>query len=123
MKLSFSTLGCPNYNMDNVIEMAAKNGFDGVEIRAVSGTVQIASLDEFKGSGLTATKKKLKDAGIEVACVGTGASFCTANAEHQKKTLEDAKVYMEIAAALDCPYVRVFGGPVPAMQSFSESLK
>ena len=123
MKLSFSTLGCPNYNMDEIIEMAVKNNYQGVEIRAVSGTVQISGLDEFKGSGLAETAKKLKNAGLEVACLGTSIGFSKADAEHQKKNLEDAKVNMEIANALDCKYIRTFGGPLPPTQGFVESLK
>ena len=122
MKLAFSTLGCPHYNMDQIIDMAVKNNYQGIEIRAVSGTVQIAQLDEFKGSGLTETAKKLKDAGLEVACLGTSVNFNVAGAEHQSKTLEDAKVAMEIAKTLDCKYIRTFGGPMPQLQSFTQTL-
>ena len=123
MKLAFSTLGCPQYNMDQIIDLAAKNNYQGIEIRAVSGTVMIAGLDEFKGEGLKETAKKLKDAGIAVACLGTSIGFYAANAEAQKKQLEDAKVAIEIASALDCKYLRTFGGPMPAMQSFGETLR
>ena len=123
LKLSFSTLGCPHYNMDQIIDMALKNDYQGIEIRAVSGTVAIADLDEFKGSGLTQTASKLKKAGLEVVCIGTSVNFCVSGNEHQSKNLDAAKTAMEIAKALDCKYIRTFGGPVPTTQSYTESLK
>ena len=123
MKLSFSTLGCPHYNVDEIINMATKNGFGGIEIRAVKGTVDIMSLDDFKAGGIVETAKKIKDAGLEVACVGTSISFIRTDQAHQDKNLEDAKVYMEIANKLGCRYIRTFGGPVPHTQSYTESIR
>jgi len=109
--------------MEQIIEMAVKNKYHGIEIRTVSSTVEISTLEAFKGSGLTETDKKIKDSGLEVACIGTGVNFCTASKEHQEKALESAKVSMHIANALDCKYIRTFGGPVPTTQGFIESLK
>ena len=123
MKLAFSTLGCPQYSMDQIIDMAVKNGYQGIEIRAVRGTVDIASLDEFKEGGLAETIKKLKDANIEVACLGTSIKFCEADKDQQQKVLESAKVSLEIAKALGCSYIRTFGGPLPINQGFVESMK
>ena len=36
MKLSFSTLGCPAWDLSRVAEEAKKNGVDGVELRDVA---------------------------------------------------------------------------------------
>jgi sugar phosphate isomerase/epimerase len=123
MKLSFSTLGSPNYNVDQVIDIAVKSGYHGVEFRAVSGTVDIHELSEFNGSGLLETAKKIKDAGLEVSCVGTGVRFCKADRAEQEKHLEAARANMTIAKALDCRYIRTFGGPLVTTQGYTESMK
>ena len=123
MKLSFSTLGSPNYNMDQIIGIAAENNYQGIEIRAVSGTTDIHCLDEFKGGGLLETAKKIKSAGLEVACLGTGVRFNKACKEDQANNLELAKISIEIAKTLDCRYIRVFGGPMIPTQSYTESMK
>jgi sugar phosphate isomerase/epimerase len=123
MKLSFSTLGCPHYNIDQIIGIAVENGYQGIEIRAVGGTVDIHTLDEFKGGGLADTAKKIKAAGLEVSCVGTGVRFNKACKDDQTKNLELAKTGIEIAKALDCPYIRVFGGPMIPTQGYTESMK
>ena len=123
MKLSFSTLGCPYYGIDEIIGMAVKNGYQGIEIRTVSGTTDIMQLYDFKGSGIKETAKKIASAGLEVVCIGTSISFAKACLAHQNKNLEAAKTYMKIAKELDCRFIRTFGGPIPATQGFMESMK
>ena len=123
MKLSFSTLGCPQYNIDAIVAMAADNGYDGVELRAVEGTVDLWKLDDLSGGGLARTRGKLRDAGIAVACVGSSASFCVADSARRQAALESAERCIEIAVGLDCPYIRTFGGPIPPLQSYTESIK
>ena len=123
MKLSFSTLGCPHYDIGQIVDIAVANGYEGVEIRAVKGTVDIMSLDEFKGAGLQETAKKFKDAGLKVVCIGTSIKFCVADKAHQQETLESAKRIMEAARMLDCEYIRTFGGPVPSTQGYLETVK
>ena len=34
MKLAFSTLACPNWSWDLILDNAVRFGFDGIEIRA-----------------------------------------------------------------------------------------
>jgi len=123
MKIAFSTLGCPHYGIDEIIDIAVKNKYDGIEIRAVKGTTDIASLPEFKEGGLAETIKKLRDSGLAVACLGTSLKFCEAGKANQEKMLDDAKVCLEIAKALNCKYIRTFGGPMPLMQGYTESMK
>ncbi|MDR1559007.1 MAG: sugar phosphate isomerase/epimerase [Clostridiales bacterium] len=123
MKLSFSTLGTPFADIGGIVGYAVKNCYQGIELRAVSGTVDLASLEAFKGGGLRQTAKQIKDAGIETVCVGTSVSFNKAGREAQTEVLEAAKFSMGIANALKCPYIRTFGGPLIPTQSYTESLK
>jgi len=123
MKISFSTLGTPYYNIDQIIDIAVQNKYQGIEIRAVKGTSDIAGLDEFRGSGLKDTCNKIKSAGLKVVCVGTSIRFNRADKADQEKNLELAKRYIDIAIGLDCSYIRTFGGPLVATQGYTESMK
>ena len=123
MKLSFSTLGCPQYTIDAIIEAAVANGYDGIELRAAENTVELWNVKGFTGAGLADTRQKLRDNGIAAVCVGSSASFCVADAERRQAALDSAQKYIEIAQGLDCPYIRTFGGPLPALQSYTESIK
>ena len=44
VKLSFSTLGCPQYTLDQVVATAKDNDYDGVEIRFLRGEVALEKL-------------------------------------------------------------------------------
>ena len=50
MKLAFSTLGCPNWGVDEILEAARTNGYDGVELRFYQGSLDLKqALDAFPG--------------------------------------------------------------------------
>ncbi len=113
MKLSFSTLGCPQYTLDQVLSTATDNGYDGVEIRFLRGEVALEKLDEFSATGLPQTKAALDRNGVEVACLDTSVRFTSPDPAERAKQLEAARTYAGYAAALGAPYIRVFGGTVP----------
>ena len=124
MKLSFSTLGCHDYNLDQIISCGKKFGFKGVELRFVDKNVKLWELPEFgSASSLANSKRRLNDAGLEVCVVGASGSFAKAGLEHRKEQIELFRRWAEVAQGLGCPYIRVFGGPVPEGQTMEETLK
>ena len=124
MKLSFSTLGCHDYTLDQIISCGKKFGFDGVELRHVENNVKLWETPDFcSPASLAAAKRKLSGAGLPVCVVGASGSFAQAGLEHRKEQIELFKRWAEVAQGLDCPYIRVFGGPVPEGQSMEETLK
>ncbi|MDR0998249.1 MAG: sugar phosphate isomerase/epimerase [Treponema sp.] len=124
MKLSFSSLGCPDYTIDQIVACAEEYGYDGVEIRTVQNTVKLWELPDLSGAAaLKIAKKKFDDAGLEIPVVGASGSFAKAGKDHQQEQLEQLKQYGEIAQGLGAPYIRVFGGPVPEGQTMEECVK
>ncbi|MGW5362173.1 sugar phosphate isomerase/epimerase family protein [Actinopolymorpha pittospori] len=113
MKLSFSTLGCPKYTLDQVISTATTSGYDGVELRFLRGEVGLHDLEEFSSTGIKQTRAKLEQAGIEVACLDTSVRFTSPDPEERAQQLESARTYARLAAELGSRYIRVFGGTVP----------
>ncbi len=47
MKLAFTTLGCPNWDLDTIISKAVKYGYDGVDFRGYLGEMDIYKLPLF----------------------------------------------------------------------------
>ena len=70
-KLGFSTIGCPDYTVDQVVALAKDNGYAGIEIRFLRGTVDLLSLPELSPQGLPDTRRRFADAGIDVVSIGT----------------------------------------------------
>jgi sugar phosphate isomerase/epimerase len=122
ISFGLSTLGCPNYSVDQVIAMAVANGYRGVEIRFTRGTIDLASLPEFSGSGLAETRRKFEDAGIAVVGVGTSLRMVSLDADVRAKQMEAARVNTAIAAGLGAKYLRVFGGPLSKEQDRERTL-
>lgn len=122
ISFGFSTLGCPNYNVDDVIAMAVANGYGGVELRFIRGTIDLASLPEFSRAGLAETLRKFEESGIAVIGIGTSLKMVSLDVEVRAKQMESARVNTGIAAGLGAKYLRVFGGPLPAEQDRERTL-
>ncbi len=113
MKCSFSTLGCPDYSFEQIIALARQVGYTGVEIRTYRMAEDLRALDEFKPGQLGAVRRMFHEAGLEITCVSSSARFAYPDPENLKEQLRLAEDYMRMASELECPYVRVFGGPYP----------
>ncbi|MFQ3620971.1 MAG: sugar phosphate isomerase/epimerase family protein [Spirochaetales bacterium] len=110
MRLSFSTLGCPSYSIDAVLNLARKEGYEGVALRTLRNQVMLPELSEFSPEGIGETAKKFREAKIAVSCVMSGVHFNATDREEWRYQLQVAKTYLEIAQALEAPSIRVFGG-------------
>lgn len=47
MRISFTTLGSPSWDLDTVIRQGAAIGFDGVDFRGLQENIEITLLAEF----------------------------------------------------------------------------
>lgn len=122
MKLAFSSLACPSYNVDKLIHMAKDCGFDGIELRTIENTINLWELEDFYPHNLSATSSKFKEAGLPVIVIGTSISFAKPELKHRDNQFQILRKFCEIAQGLCCPYLRVFGGPVPEGQTYEEVL-
>ena len=109
MKLSFTTLGCPQWDLDTIIHRAAEYGYDAVDFRGVAETLDVTTLAAFT-TGVAATKRKLADAGLAVSAISSSIQVCQ-SAKHAVN-LDEARRTIAVAQALDCYTVRIFGGKV-----------
>jgi sugar phosphate isomerase/epimerase len=110
MKISFMTLGCPQWDLDTLIQRGRAYGFDGVDFRGLLEDVDVTKRPEFT-SGLQETKRKLADAALAVSAISSSISLCDPN--KRVANLDEARRTIPIARELGAGVVRVFGnGPV-----------
>jgi sugar phosphate isomerase/epimerase len=107
MKISFTTLGCPGWDMDTVCAKGRAYGYDGVDFRGLQGDLDITLLPAFT-SGAAATRRKINDAGLAVAGIASSIRVC--EADKQEANIEEAKRTIAVCHGLGCDNVRVFGG-------------
>jgi sugar phosphate isomerase/epimerase len=110
MKIAFTTLGCPEWDLDTVVSKAAEYGFDGVDFRGLSDTLDVTLLSAFT-TGVSETKRKFTDAGLEVSGIGSSIRIC--DPDKVDGNLDEAKRTIAVARALGSERVRVFGGGDP----------
>src|SRR5262250_3408291 len=112
MKLSFSTLACPDWTMPEIISIASASGYDGIELRFVEGEDSIWKLPAFRGSGLALTRRSLSNHGLSISCVDTSCRFHFPDVNERSRWLQEGERMADLAAALDAPGIRVFGDTV-----------
>jgi sugar phosphate isomerase/epimerase len=121
-KLGFSTLGCPSYDIDQVIALAQNNNFSGVEIRFIRGEVDLPKLGEFSPARIRETRRRFDDGGIRVVCIDTSVRMNALDEGERRKQLESARIHCAIAVGLGARYLRVFGGSIPQQQDRQATL-
>ncbi len=112
MRPCFSTLGCPGWTLAQAIAAARRERYEGIELRFVEGDAALWKRPEFVGSGLTATRTALRDAGLAVACVDTSCFFHWPDPGDRRHAMDEARRMLELAAQLGAPAIRVFGDRV-----------
>ncbi len=107
MRLAFSTLACPNWSMEQVIEAAKQYGYEGLEMRLIDGEVITPALDK-------ATRDRVKqlcqNAGLPIMCVDTSVRVAQPDADVRQAQIKDGMAMLELAAQWESPLIRVFGG-------------
>ena len=65
MKLSFTTLGCPDWTLRQIVENAAQMGYAGVDFRGLQDEIDISKTPEFT-TQLNQTKTLFTDHGVAI---------------------------------------------------------
>ncbi|MEI6340132.1 MAG: TIM barrel protein, partial [Verrucomicrobiota bacterium] len=107
MKISFTTLGCPKWDLDTLCNKGREFGYDAVDFRGLGDALDVTTLPAFT-TGISETKRRLDEAGLAVSGVSTSIRACDA-AKHAAN-LEEARRTIPVALALGCQNVRIFGG-------------
>lgn len=106
MDISFSTLGCPQWDLDTICREGARLGFDGVDFRGIQDAIDITLTPAFTRD-LAQTRNRLADAGLQVSCISSSISICEQT--KLQTNLEEARRTIPVALELGCGRVRVFG--------------
>jgi sugar phosphate isomerase/epimerase len=107
--LSFSTLGCPDWPLEKILDVAVENKYRGIEIRGIQRQLDLSKSPHFdKGESIRATRQKFKDKGLKIVGLGSSAAMHHTDQAERTKAMDEAKRFIEIADKVGCPYVRVF---------------
>jgi sugar phosphate isomerase/epimerase len=109
LPIAFSTLGCPAWDLQKILNFAGEHGFAAIELRGLQGNLDLPSHPAFAAERIAETKRDILSRHLRVACVSSSASLHESDPEKRSKILADARRFIDLASTLDAPYVRVFG--------------
>jgi sugar phosphate isomerase/epimerase len=103
--LAFSTLGCPGWDLEQILSGARVSGYGAVELRGYLDAIDVTLAGPFLPERRAETRSRFADSGIAICCIGSSATVGKGDAE-----LPHLRACAELARDLACPYVRIFGG-------------
>lgn len=109
LPLAFSTLGCPEWSWATILDFAAEHGYAAIELRGLGATMDLTQAPELAPGKIEEARYQLARHKLRIACVSSSANMHEMDAATRRAQLDEARRYVELAHALDAPYVRVFG--------------
>ena len=121
--LSFSTIGCPDWDFETIIKFAAANNYDGIEFRGLQRELDLTKCAAFNSQeNINASLKLLKEKGLKIVGLGASANLHFKDGAERKRNIDEAKRFIDLAQQLHCPYIRVFPDQLPKEQGHDETL-
>lgn len=112
MKISFSTLACPDYSWTDIYSMAKDLGFNGIEVRGLGDEIYAVKAKPFTDAQIDKTVEKLNKLNLEIPCLSSGC--CLKYTDKHNEAMTEIAQYIALAKKLSTPYVRVLADLNPA---------
>jgi sugar phosphate isomerase/epimerase len=115
--LSFSTLGCPDWNFQQIVNFAVQHGYKGLELRGIQRQLDLVKCNEFNSpENISTTLKLMKEKGLKFVDLGSSANLHLPEGAEREKNLDEGRRFIDLAQKINCPYIRVFPNSFPKDQ-------
>lgn len=119
-RMCFSTLGCPGWDFDTVLESGSRMGFAAVEIRGIKDQLDNGQLVELSPEHSGRTRMQLQKCQMSIVSLDTSVMLHAP--ELAARGVEEAKQTIDICRRMNIPYIRVFGDKIENQAEPSESI-
>jgi sugar phosphate isomerase/epimerase len=113
LPLGFSTLGSPKWTWPQTLDFASAHGFAGIELRGILDAMDLSKVPEFQPDRIAQSKRELAAHGLVVPCLGASVNLHEQDTAKLGTAMAETRRFIDLASALDAPYVRVFGNEYP----------
>lgn len=119
LRYAFMSFSCPELTLAEMLALARRLGYDGIEPRlasqhrhAIESDVDAAKRREIR--------RQVADSGISLACLATSCRY--ADPATVQANVEETRRCLDLAGDLGCPRLRVFGGAIPKEVSREQAI-
>ena len=105
--LALSTLGCPDWNLDEVCTACEEYGYDGVDFRGYLDEPRDVTRHPQFAERVDEVTDRLAESGVAVSALSSSIRICNESTHDQD--VAQAERFIALADELDVEYVRVFG--------------
>jgi sugar phosphate isomerase/epimerase len=109
LPIGFSTLGCPQWSWQQVLDFAAAHSFAAVELRGLQTEMDLTKRPEFAPARLSETRRQIGEHGLRISCLGASANMHEMDVAKRAAAMDEGRRFIDLARELQAPYVRVFG--------------
>jgi sugar phosphate isomerase/epimerase len=103
---SISTLGCPEYSLEETLALAQRHGLDAVELRALAGTIDIPAVLAAAYGTPAALAQRMKSSPVAIVSLDTSLKLAVNSAADR----EDFLRFVPWAEACGIRWLRAFDG-------------
>ena len=111
MKLTYTSLACPAWTIEEAVSAAESYGYAAIEWRLADGAV-------IGPDAPADVRRRLREVpaahGVEVACLDSSCRVVQGEPKERAATIEAGQRMLDLAAEVGAPFLRVFGGELPA---------
>ena len=107
MKLCFSTLGCTEWELGEILKLASEYDIHALEIRGIGGLMDNSQIPALARENSEATRTLFETYRVKPHVLGTSCAFHAP--EKWESAVEEGKASIDIASRFEIPYIRVFG--------------
>lgn len=123
LAIGFSTLGCPKWPWEKILDVAVEHGYAAIELRGLMGEMDLTKRPEFAPDRIQQTKCELAARDLKVSCLGSSAQMHHTDPAKRTAQLDEGRRFIDLASKLGAPYVRVFGDKLVPNASRDDSIK
>jgi len=111
MKISCTTLACPGWSLERILDLFQSAGYDAIDFRGLGEQMEIWRLPAF-GTDIEKTADRIARAALAVSALSSGARMFVPDPDQVQAQVEEVAHYGRLCRALNAPVIRVFGGAV-----------